>query len=81
METESRRNRPQPEFLLHLRRRYSPSGLISGREIHVSIIRGDVFDDHVWEYRGLYFCKGCVMTFLGMFLGAIFVCGDRVAPN
>ena len=32
---------------------------------------GDVFHDHVWEYRGLYFCKGCVMTFLGMFLGAI----------
>ena len=34
--------------------------------------QGDVFHDHVWEYRGLYFCKGCVMTFLGMFLGAIF---------
>jgi hypothetical protein len=33
---------------------------------------GEVFHDHVWEYRGLYFCKGCVMTFLGMFLGAIF---------
>ena len=31
-----------------------------------------VFRDHLWEYRGLYFCKGCVMTFLGMFLGAIF---------
>ena len=33
---------------------------------------GEVFHDHVWKYRGLYFCKGCVMTFLGMFLGAIF---------
>ncbi len=33
--------------------------------------QGAAFRDHVWEYRGLYFCKGCVMTFLGMFLGAI----------
>lgn len=32
---------------------------------------GKAFRDHVWEYKGLYFCKGCVMTFLGMFLGAI----------
>jgi hypothetical protein len=32
---------------------------------------GEVFRDHVWEYQGLYFCKGCVMTFLGMFLGTI----------
>lgn len=32
---------------------------------------GEVFRDHVWEYRGLYFCKGCIMTFLGIFLGAI----------
>jgi hypothetical protein len=32
---------------------------------------GAAFRDHVWEYRGIYFCKGCVMTFLGMFLGAI----------
>jgi hypothetical protein len=33
--------------------------------------RGEAFRDHVWEYGGIYFCKGCVMTFLGMFLGAI----------
>lgn len=33
--------------------------------------RGAAFREHVWEYRGLYFCRGCVMTFLGMFLGAI----------
>jgi hypothetical protein len=33
--------------------------------------RGVAFREHVWEYRGLYFCRGCVMTFLGMFLGAI----------
>ena len=32
---------------------------------------GAAFRDHVWEYKGMYFCKGCVMTFLGMFLGAI----------
>jgi len=32
---------------------------------------GEAFRDHVWEYKGLYFCKGCVMTFLGMLLGAI----------
>lgn len=33
--------------------------------------QGAAFRSHVWEYRGLYFCKGCVMTFLGMFFGAI----------
>jgi hypothetical protein len=33
--------------------------------------QGAAFREHVWEYRGLYFCRGCVMTFLGMFLGAI----------
>jgi hypothetical protein len=32
---------------------------------------GETFRDHVWVCRGLYFCKGCVMTFLGMFMGAI----------
>jgi hypothetical protein len=32
---------------------------------------GAAFRDHVWEHGGIYFCKGCVMTFLGMFLGAI----------
>ena len=32
---------------------------------------GAAFRDHVWEYRGMYFCKGCVMTFLGMSLGTI----------
>jgi hypothetical protein len=32
---------------------------------------GAAFRNHVWEYRGIYFCKGCVMTFLGIFLGAI----------
>lgn len=32
---------------------------------------GEAFCNHVWKYRGLYFCKGCVMTSLGIFLGAI----------
>jgi hypothetical protein len=32
---------------------------------------GEAFRDHVWDYRGLYFCKGCVMTFLGVFLGML----------
>lgn len=29
------------------------------------------FQDHVWTYHGLYFCKGCVMTFAGILLGEI----------
>ncbi len=31
-----------------------------------------IFQDHVWTYHGLYFCKGCVMTFAGILLGAGF---------
>jgi hypothetical protein len=30
------------------------------------------FEDHVWTYHGLYFCKGCTMTFAGILLGGIF---------
>ena len=30
------------------------------------------FQDHVWVYHGLYFCKGCIMTFTGMFCGGLF---------
>jgi hypothetical protein len=29
------------------------------------------FRNHVWVFRGLYFCKGCVMTFSGMIFGAV----------
>ncbi len=32
----------------------------------------EAFRDHVWEFRGLYLCKGCVMTFAGMAAGAVF---------
>jgi hypothetical protein len=31
-----------------------------------------VFQNHVWTYHGLYFCKGCVMTFAGILFGAVF---------
>jgi hypothetical protein len=27
------------------------------------------FQDHFWISRGLYFCKGCIMTFAGMICG------------
>ncbi len=30
------------------------------------------FQEHVRIYRGLYFCKGCTITFAGMFCGAFF---------
>lgn len=30
------------------------------------------FQEHVWTYQGLYFCKGCTMTFAGILLGGIF---------
>jgi hypothetical protein len=29
------------------------------------------FQDHVWIYRGLYFCKGCTMTFAGIICGGL----------
>jgi hypothetical protein len=28
------------------------------------------FREHVWDFGGLYFCKGCVVTFFGALLGA-----------
>lgn len=33
---------------------------------------GPSFREHVWEIGGLRFCKGCVMTWIGMLFGAIF---------
>ena len=30
------------------------------------------FQEHVWVYHGLYFCKGCTVTFSGIFFGGIF---------
>ncbi len=30
---------------------------------------GPAFREHVWMLGGLYFCKGCVMTFAGMVAG------------
>lgn len=29
------------------------------------------FREHVWEIGGLYFCKGCVVTFAGMLAGTV----------
>ena len=29
------------------------------------------FDDHVWYWRGYYWCKGCVVSFAGFLLGVI----------
>lgn len=29
------------------------------------------FSDHVWEWKGLTFCKGCTMTFAGIVAGGI----------
>lgn len=29
----------------------------------------ETFRSHVWAFRGLYFCKGCVMTWVGAALG------------
>lgn len=29
------------------------------------------FHEHVWKWKGLYFCKGCVVTLLGMFIGLV----------
>ena len=31
----------------------------------------DRFRGHVWKFKGLYVCKGCLMTFAGMVAGAL----------
>lgn len=31
---------------------------------------GAKFREHVWDFGGLYFCKGCVVTFFGALFGA-----------
>lgn len=33
---------------------------------------GKGFREHVWKFRGLYFCKGCVVTFAGAVVGGMF---------
>ncbi len=33
---------------------------------------GKAFREHVWRIRGLYFCKGCMMTAAGLVLGIVF---------
>ncbi|WP_432797664.1 hypothetical protein [Poriferisphaera sp. WC338] len=29
------------------------------------------FEEHVWNFGGMYFCKGCVMTFSGVMAGLV----------
>lgn len=36
---------------------------------------GEQFAQHVWKWRGLYWCKGCVMTFAGLLLGFVLQLG------
>src|SRR5690606_6445154 len=38
---------------------------------------GAAFRDHVWEFRGLRFCKGCVVTLAGALFGGIFFAATR----
>lgn len=33
---------------------------------------GPAFREHVWKIGGLYFCKGCVVTFSGTVFGLVF---------
>ena len=38
---------------------------------------GPAFREHAWEFRGLRFCKGCVVTLAGMLFGGIFFAATR----
>ncbi len=38
---------------------------------------GAAFREHVWEFRGLRFCKGCVVTLAGVAFGGMFFAATR----